>query len=493
MATVNDIMVFVHGVPQGQDYWESEKTNDKDYIQNFYTNKDKIFKFVAEVRKSGDKRFCYYHYLCYNGNVVDRDNRAGSYFGLTVRLDAHCRDWRTMFHIMDVVYKSAVIGNLLVADGQKLKYSVGRFDSASDILQGLYKETIGAFTKVFANKSINFFGSLNDFSRSSGQVWKDNLGTCDRDEFEEALRKCGKVELSPSYPIAKIEKLKEQYNNELDARQADFNKRLQAIQDESSSGKNKLQDKVKALESQVKQLEGEVDNKKNEKDELLNKVDKAAGILGGLLATLGHQTSREGTPGKENGKEDPKHGAGKHKATTAPSIIKGLLPVANFLLLLFIAASLSFKGCGKAQEGHNGTPGEQAVETDSLERHETENATSLAERSAGELQEPQAQPNEVVKQPAEQANQNLPGNYSIDIKEYTGTGPLTIGKVYTVAVSKTHDKAYMFADGCKVDNETDATSGTIRITPIKETVTISYQYLDGNKKVMLCERTLEAK
>lgn len=502
MATVNDIMVFVHGVPKGQDYWESEKTDDKSYIGNFYTNKDKTFKFVAEVRKG----YCYYHYLCYNSNIVDYDNRPGAYFGLTVRLDAYCRDWQTIYHIMDVVYKSAVIGSLLVADREKLKYSVERFDSASDILKKIQNETIETFTKVFASKGFNYFASLDGFSRSSRNVWKNNLGACGRDEFEEALKKWGKVELSPDYPMARIAELEEQYNNKLNEKQTEFDKRLKDMQKQNSNDKNGLQTQVDELEKQNQELTKKVKEGEKEKAELQSKVAQAARILGEVSATLSPQAGHDGKSANESSDETNKHVAGKHKAESAASSIKGLLPVANFILLLLIAASLQLKGCGEVQQErqHDTADPQQAAATNSTGFGTEYDLPQTDDSNGGAQGQPAAQPdaegNDVEANDAEandmavhQASPEHQGNYKIDIKEYTGKGPLTINNVYTVKVNKTHEQAILFAEGCKVDNETDVNSSTIRITPIEETVTISYQYFDGNKKVTLCERTLKAK
>ena len=51
----------------------------------------------------------------------------------------------------------------------------------------------------------------------------------------------------------------------------------------------------------------------------------------------------------------------------------------------------------------------------------------------------------------------------------------------------------LYADGCDVDYDTGNPDATIKITPFKEKVYISYQYFNGNENVTLCDRTLEAK
>lgn len=222
MVTASEIVVFVHGVTSGLDAWSGDSTDDLGYIQSFYHARERTFVFMAEVRVSAGKPFCYYHYLMY-GNVVGCDNRPGAYFGLTIRLDAYCKDWRTILSIMDVAFKTQVLGKLLVSDGERLRFSVRRLSGAESLLKEAERSIVDMFVGAFACKGIDFFESLDGFALSSGNSWKDNLGDCQPQDMGKALRDVGKVVLSPDYPSATAETLKKEYGEKLRRIKEDLN------------------------------------------------------------------------------------------------------------------------------------------------------------------------------------------------------------------------------------------------------------------------------
>lgn len=214
MVTASEIVVFVHGVPQGFDVWSDDHTDDTRYIESLYHATERTFMFMAEVRTSEGKPFCYYHYLIYD-NVLGCDSRAGSYFGLTIRLDAYCKDWRTIFSIMDVAFKTQVLGKLLTSDCGKLRFAVKRLSDANGLLKEVEENIVDLFVGAFACKNIDFFESLSDFALSSGNCWKNNLGDCQLQDMGKALKDVGKAVLSPDYPSVKTETLKDEYREKL--------------------------------------------------------------------------------------------------------------------------------------------------------------------------------------------------------------------------------------------------------------------------------------
>lgn len=102
-----DIEIFVHGVPNGQSFWGKEE--DRNYFGNFYgqSGSDAV-KYLIQTRSSNGKTYCYYNYLVYQ-NVIGNDGREGSYFGLSIRFDAYCKDFIGIYKILDTVFTAHVL------------------------------------------------------------------------------------------------------------------------------------------------------------------------------------------------------------------------------------------------------------------------------------------------------------------------------------------------------------------------------------------------
>ena len=82
-----NISLFVHGVPMGQKMW-GPKGDDLRYLSTFYGPKwesPEVMK--VEVMTFGGVTNCYYSFVK-GQNVCDSQGRAGSYFALTLRINA---------------------------------------------------------------------------------------------------------------------------------------------------------------------------------------------------------------------------------------------------------------------------------------------------------------------------------------------------------------------------------------------------------------------
>ena len=112
-----EVELFVHGVPSGEGFWGKEE--DRNYFGTFYDHSSDEVKFLIQTRALKGKPYCYYNYLVYKTvgsqapNIVANDGRDGSYFGITLRLDAYCKDIVNMYRILDTVFNVYVMGNLL--------------------------------------------------------------------------------------------------------------------------------------------------------------------------------------------------------------------------------------------------------------------------------------------------------------------------------------------------------------------------------------------
>ncbi|MEY3738880.1 MAG: hypothetical protein RL544_1658, partial [Bacteroidota bacterium] len=88
--------LFVHGVPKGQKIWGPQE-EDRNFIESFYSQKsDLSAQLKIDVMKIGSDAYCYYTYLR-GSNILDIDNRPGSYFALTIRINACYIDLKNMY------------------------------------------------------------------------------------------------------------------------------------------------------------------------------------------------------------------------------------------------------------------------------------------------------------------------------------------------------------------------------------------------------------
>ena len=119
-----EVELFIHGVPNGEGFWGKE--DDRNYFGTFYDHSTDEVKFLVQNRASKGKLYCYYNYLVYKTvgsptpNVVAYDGRDGSYFGLSLRLDAYCKDVMNMYRILDTIYNIYVCGSLLKMEKSKI-------------------------------------------------------------------------------------------------------------------------------------------------------------------------------------------------------------------------------------------------------------------------------------------------------------------------------------------------------------------------------------
>ena len=104
------IDLFVHGVPYGESYWR--KGDDQDYFGTFYDRSSDEVKCLIQVRMSEGKAYCYFNYLV-NRDVLDSQGRAGSYFGMTLRIDSYCKDIVNVYRILDTLFNIYVMGKYM--------------------------------------------------------------------------------------------------------------------------------------------------------------------------------------------------------------------------------------------------------------------------------------------------------------------------------------------------------------------------------------------
>jgi len=104
-----DVEFFIQGKPINDEFLGKEE--ERSFLGNLYNNSADRQRFLIQVRN----QYSYYSYLVYE-SVVGNDGRDGSYFGMTLRFDAYCRDFMSIYRILDMAYNSYVVGKLLAVD-----------------------------------------------------------------------------------------------------------------------------------------------------------------------------------------------------------------------------------------------------------------------------------------------------------------------------------------------------------------------------------------
>lgn len=140
--------LLTHGVSMGFDTWRSDNT---DYLKRFYRKSDKNEEMTVEVISTESGPATFYNYLRYN-TIVDANGRAGSYFGMSIRIDGYeCVRIADIFHLLQAVFKNHVIPAVFNVDNGIFRYKYERFTSLDGALSELENNILRAllsFTNI---------------------------------------------------------------------------------------------------------------------------------------------------------------------------------------------------------------------------------------------------------------------------------------------------------------------------------------------------------
>lgn len=241
-----NISLFVHGVPMGQKMW-GPKGDDLRYLSTFYGPKwesPEVMK--VEVMTFGGVTNCYYSFVK-GQNVCDSQGRAGSYFALTLRINAFYVDVQNMYNILKAAYEKMCVGLCVQDTGAMIKYLVADFQSIDSKLKDIENHIVNYIGEFSINEDLV---SLLGFSAiSQGASLNVNLHECMKNVALDCLKKAGKIMVSPYFLSASSAKTVEKYKAEIDmVRQ----KARQEIQLQQRTSQEKIASMTQ--ESQAKML-----------------------------------------------------------------------------------------------------------------------------------------------------------------------------------------------------------------------------------------------
>lgn len=448
-----EVELFVHGVPNGEGFWGKEE--DRNYFGTFYDNSSDEVKFFIQTRTLKGKPYCYYNYLVYKTvgaqtpNIVANDGRDGSYFGITLRLDAYCKDIANMYRILDTVFNVYVMGNLLKLEKTKLKYTTPDFKSVSNLLEGIEKVTIQLIQNAFSNDS---FARLDGFAMSGSNYPTSNLYDCTSENVMSAVKQYSRVAVSPYYPSSKEVAIQKQCDAQIQAIQQQCDTRLKADADARAKEKDEISISLSSAKNQVSQLQREI----GQKDGTITQLNGEVSRLKSEIRNIGQskKVAQIVTPIKEpiselasilrsmvpESSEQIVEENNKNKfKSSIVKVSKIFLPLLNLLLLLVIAGTLLYPFKSSFTDDSNSNA--LMAKADSLKKENQDLKEQLRLAKTAGTEEAQ---NVIIATSAF----NMEA-VRIDIQDFNG-GDLSLHMTYNVEAKNGAENGTWKGEGCKI-------------------------------------------
>jgi len=283
--------LFFHGTPKGQDIYG--KKEDRTYLGTFYDSSTDAIKFLIHARNTDGGRYCYYNYLVYK-NVIDSDGRTGGYFGMTLRIDAYCKDFASMYRILDYAYNAFLLGRILKNDGGHLKYAVLSFLDASEVLKKTEAFVLQMIQNAFT--SSDFIPLDATFSGNDANTPKFNLYEVTDTTFLEYVRKFGKVAMSPLYPKSAEIKLEKEYQAKTAEMQQQFQTQVQTIKQTSAESERR---KENECQSRISQMRHDFENRISQLEQEVKALQTENGDKARQILELDRQVTQHQTKARE--------------------------------------------------------------------------------------------------------------------------------------------------------------------------------------------------
>lgn len=255
--------IIVHGVPYGQDIFSTDPIADESYIKTFYKQQDAPPEtlFEIEARKEGNQQVVYYHYLK-RRDVFDAEGRAGSYFGFTLRTDVSCDEMALLFHHMDEVFRTRILGSLLERAGNGYRHRVRKYSQGKSVVESMVKEfndwlALPGIQPLFHEvpacpqaKSVSQVYNLEDFARY--------------EVVKGALQRGMTMRLSPDVPRNANQQKMAELNRKIATAFAEKERAVEQAKAESRSEMDRMNKSIQEQKTEIDRLNGETDRLKKE-------------------------------------------------------------------------------------------------------------------------------------------------------------------------------------------------------------------------------------
>lgn len=350
-----NVEVFVHGVPNGESFWGKEE--ERNFFGTFYgQGSDDAVKFLIQTRSINGTTYCYYSYLVYK-NVLGNEGREGSYFGLSIRFDAYCKNFLSIYKVLDTIFTAYVLNKILKYQNGKYKYAITDFGSSSEIMGNINSAILQLIQSSLTNDS---FGSLRGFATGGANLPTGNLYEANVNEVESYIKQYGKIALSPYYPTARETGLTQQYDSKLQVVKQQYEEKYKAEIDAKDQKICSLNDSLVSLQNENGNLRETI----VQKEQAITQRDLSITDLKNKIKQIEHtkkvirNVELIKDPIIELSKIFGEQRTHTYNKTDMPPkgktfTIKSLIPLVNLILLLFVVAILFAKGSIKETEPNN--------------------------------------------------------------------------------------------------------------------------------------------
>ncbi|MBR5688011.1 MAG: hypothetical protein IKX36_08645 [Prevotella sp.] len=257
-----NIEFLIHGtLSDGQSFW---KETDSDYCSLFYvSNRQENVVMDIEVLKRGGGVCTYYNYLRYNN--ISASHRAGSYFGMTVRVDGSiCTDVKSMYAILDTLFYKMVVGSLLEPDGNGFVYTFDSFSTKKNVLLNIQNQFIKMFEATFISN--NDFKDIPNSYKKGDSVRRVNINDINKSIVSETLSQGNKLCVSSVYKTVAetdadkcVEKAKTDANARIKAAEE---KMQREIENTNRRAQSEIEKQVSSIQKQMSETENSRKNLK---------------------------------------------------------------------------------------------------------------------------------------------------------------------------------------------------------------------------------------
>lgn len=343
--------IYIHGVPNGQRIW-SNGGNDQ-VINQFYGagNKEQT-KFLAEVRKSGGHDYCYYSILKYK-NITAENGRAGSYFGLTLKMNMVCTKVKSIFQILEMTFNSAVLGKFLKKEGERFQYTINDFKDKDSYCKTIVEKVMSMLRE---NLESNDFVNIAPSMLNGKGTPKINIAEYTSESALDNICKNGSVAVSQDYPSSQLASYIQKKDAELSALRQQSQQEISRIQQQatldikeqerrSSATIEQIQNQAQQEILQIKTKYSDVDRKILAYDQQLKQLQRDNREMQNTIAHL-QRTVQE----RDHTIERLKHSSASpysgqesnQKASIIDIVSTRVTPFVTMLIVVAVLASILF-------------------------------------------------------------------------------------------------------------------------------------------------------
>ena len=285
-----NINLYVHGVPMGQKVW-GPKGDDHIYMSSFYGPKWDVPEVMkVEVMTFGGNTYCYYSFVK-GQKVFDYQGRAGSYFALTLRINAFYTDIQNLYGILKAAYDKMCVGLCISESEGSVKYLCSDFHSINANLKEIENHILKYISEFSIGDDILSIDRL--VVGENGSIKSVNLHECTRLFAVEQIRQSGKLMVSPYYLSSGAARVLAQYKAEaqtiMEKSKQEIQIHEQTCQDKINDVTRRFQDELKETKEQSQQRLSEV---KEESERKISDIRKSYADVDLKMNTL-IQTVRE--------------------------------------------------------------------------------------------------------------------------------------------------------------------------------------------------------